>query len=50
VIPVLPRPVALPEPPGSAAALGAVVEELASAGYAAGRRAWPSAATPAAGR
>jgi hypothetical protein len=36
VTPVLPRPVALPEPPGSPAALGAVVEELASAGFAAG--------------
>jgi hypothetical protein len=36
VIPALPRPVALPDPPGSPVALGAVVDELASAGYAAG--------------
>jgi hypothetical protein len=32
----LPVPVGLPAPPGSAAALGAVVDQLAAAGYAAG--------------
>ncbi|MCW2617589.1 MAG: hypothetical protein JWR28_738 [Modestobacter sp.] len=36
MIVVLPRPVALPEPPGCPAALGAVVDQLASAGLAAG--------------
>jgi hypothetical protein len=33
---VLPRPVGLPQPPGSPDALGSVVDQLASAGYAAG--------------
>ncbi|HEV7871138.1 MAG TPA: hypothetical protein VGO95_07790 [Modestobacter sp.] len=33
---ILPRPVALPEPPGSPVALGAVVDQLTSAGLAAG--------------
>jgi len=32
----LPGPVDLPEPPGSPDALGSVVDQLASAGYAAG--------------
>jgi hypothetical protein len=36
VIPSLPSPVALPEPPGSPEALGQVVDQLATAGYAAG--------------
>ena len=34
--PTLPTPLPLPAPPGSAAALGAVVEQLTSAGWAAG--------------
>ncbi|GAB4080563.1 hypothetical protein GCU67_17200 [Modestobacter muralis] len=33
---VLPAPVPLPDPPGSAAALGAVLDQLTSAGFAAG--------------